>query len=135
MLLYPRVEEAGAGVVTNRLVGRDAEREVLEQVLEAIDDGRPVALELAGEAGIGKSRLLSELGRLGDARNLLVLSGSGSEFERDLPFSVFVDALDDYLRGLDPARFDGLPEDVRAQLARVFPMPGSPTSSTAAVTP
>ena len=116
MLLYPRVEEAGAGVVTNRLVGRDAEREVLERVLDAVDDGRPAALELAGEAGIGKSRLLTELGRLGDARNLLVLSGSGSEFERDLPFSVFVDALDDYLRGLDPARFDGLPEDVRAQL-------------------
>ena len=34
----------------------------------------------------------------------LVLSGSASELERDLPFSVFVDALDEYLRGLDRAR-------------------------------
>jgi ATP/maltotriose-dependent transcriptional regulator MalT len=107
--------------VTDRLVGRGAERAVLDHVLDVIDDGRPAALELAGEAGIGKSRLLAELAERGDARNLLVLSGSGSEFERDLPFSVFVDALDDYLQGLDPSRFDGLEEDVRAELTHVFP--------------
>jgi ATP/maltotriose-dependent transcriptional regulator MalT len=107
--------------VTDRLVGRGAERAVLDHVLDVIDDGRPAALELAGEAGIGKSRLLAELAERGDARNLLVLSGSGSEFERDLPFSVFVDALDDYLQSLEPRRFDGLEEDVRAELTHVFP--------------
>jgi ATP/maltotriose-dependent transcriptional regulator MalT len=107
--------------VTDRLVGRGAERAVLDHVLDVIDDGRAAALELAGEAGIGKSRLLAELAERGDARNLLVLSGSGSEFERDLPFSVFVDALDDYLQGLDPSRFDGLEADVRAELTHVFP--------------
>ena len=32
----------------------------------------------------------------------LVLSGSASELERDLPFWVFVDALDEYAEGLDP---------------------------------
>ena len=34
-------------------------------------------------------------------RGHLVLSGSASELERDLPFSVFVDALDEYVRGID----------------------------------
>jgi ATP/maltotriose-dependent transcriptional regulator MalT len=120
MLFYCRRKEAGA-CVTDRLVGRGAESAVLDHVLEVLEGGRPAALELAGEAGIGKSRLLAELAERGDARNLLVLSGSGSEFERDLPFSVFVDALDDYLQGLDPGRFDGLEEDVRAELKHVFP--------------
>jgi ATP/maltotriose-dependent transcriptional regulator MalT len=107
--------------VTDRLVGRSEESAVLDHVLETVDAGAPAALELAGEAGIGKSRLLRELAARADARNLLVLSGSGSEFERDLPFSVFVDALDDYLRALDPARFQVLDEDVRTELAHVFP--------------
>jgi ATP/maltotriose-dependent transcriptional regulator MalT len=107
--------------VTDRLVGRGAERAVLDHVLDVIDDGRPAALELAGEAGIGKSRLLAELAERGESRNLLVLAGSGSEFEQDLPFAVFVDALDDYLQGLDPDRLEGLPEDVRAELTQVFP--------------
>ena len=57
---------------------------------------------LVGEPGIGKTRLLAELATRADARGHLVLSGSASELERDLPFSVFVDALDEYLRGLEP---------------------------------
>ena len=50
-----------------------------------------------------------------------MLSGSASELERDLPFWVFVDALDDYIRGLDPRLLDLLDPDVRAELANVFP--------------
>jgi predicted ATPase len=42
---------------------------------------------------------------------------------------VFVDALDDYLRGVEPDRLSRLAEDVRAELAHVFPsLPaGAPT--------
>ena len=54
-------------------------------------------------------------------REQLVLSGFASELERDLPFWVFVNALDDYLRGLDPRLLDLLDVDVRAELANVFP--------------
>ena len=50
-----------------------------------------------------------------------MLSGSASELERDLPFWVFVNALDDYLRGLDPRLLDLLDPDVRAELGNVFP--------------
>ena len=57
---------------------------------------------LVGEPGIGKTRLLAELAARADAERQLVLSGSASELERDLPFSVFVDALDEYVRGIDP---------------------------------
>ena len=56
-----------------------------------------------------------------DERGLLVLTGSASELERDLPFWVFVDALDEYLQGLEPRRLGGLDDDVRSELAQVFP--------------
>jgi len=104
-----------------RLVGRTAELDVLEQVLDELDRGRSGAVELVGEPGIGKTRLLSELAARAELRGQLVLSGSASELERDLPFSVFVDALDEYVEGLDPKQLAALSEDVRAELAHVLP--------------
>ena len=50
-----------------------------------------------------------------------MLSGRATELERDLPFAVFVDALDDYLQALDPSRLQALDGSVRAELATVFP--------------
>ena len=50
-----------------------------------------------------------------------MLSGSASELESDLPFWVFVDALDEYVAGLDPRRLQSLEDDVRAELGRVLP--------------
>jgi len=103
------------------LVGRTEELQVLDRVLARLDDGHPVAIEIRGEPGIGKTRLLEELGRLAEQRGWLVLFGSASELERDLPVSVFLDALDEYLGGLDPGTFAGLGEDVRIELAHLFP--------------
>ena len=79
------------------------------------------AVELVGEPGIGKTRLLAELATRAGHRDQLVLSGSASELEGDLPFWVFVNALDDYVRGLDPRLLDLLDPGVRAQLGNVFP--------------
>jgi predicted ATPase len=103
------------------LVGRTDELGLIGAALDALSDGRPAVLELVGEPGIGKTRLLGEIARRADERGQLVLSGSASELERDVPFWVFVDALDEYLRGLDPARLAGLGDDVRADLALVMP--------------
>jgi ATP/maltotriose-dependent transcriptional regulator MalT len=103
------------------LVGRERELAAVEQLLGDVDGGRSAGIELVGEAGIGKTCLLSELATRADARGDLVLTGSGSELERDLPFSVFVDALDAYLRGLGMEAFANLDDDVQAELASVFP--------------
>ena len=71
--------------------------------------------------GIGKSRLLMELAARAEARGHLVLSGAAAELERDLPFSVFVDALDQYVAGLEPHRLTELDGQVQAELGHVFP--------------
>jgi ATP/maltotriose-dependent transcriptional regulator MalT len=103
------------------LVGRADEIAALEQILDGLDGGRPRAVELAGEAGIGKTRVLQELATRAEARGHLVLSGSASELERDLPFSVFVDALDSYVAGLEPVKLAAFDEQVVAELAHIFP--------------
>jgi len=111
----------GRLVVLGDLVGRADELDSLERLLDELDQGSPGALEVAGEPGIGKTRLLRELAARAEVRGHLVLGGSASELEHDLPFSVFVDALDEYLRGLDPERLAVLDDQVRAELAHVFP--------------
>jgi ATP/maltotriose-dependent transcriptional regulator MalT len=104
-----------------QLVGRADELDAVELLLDELDRGNPGAIEVTGEPGIGKTRILRELAARAEARGHLVLGGSASELEQDLPFSVFVDALDEYLRGLDPERLAALDDQVRAELAHVFP--------------
>ena len=82
-----------------QIVGRAAELHSLEEAIAQLERRRSGVLAVVGEPGIGKRRLLAELGARADARGHLVLAGSASELEHDLPFWVFVDALDEYVRG------------------------------------
>src|SRR4051795_1769650 len=107
--------------LATHLVGRAPELSAVDRLLAQVGAGRSAALELVGEPGIGKTRLLAELAARADARGYLVLSGRAGELELDLPFWVFVDALDEYVQSLDPHRLDTLDGDVRAELATVFP--------------
>ncbi len=108
-------------VSVEQLVGRAAEVEMFEHALAALGDGSAGAVEVAGEPGMGKTRILAEFAALADASGCLVLSGSASELERGLPFWVFVDALDDYVRGLDPRRLAALGEEERSELGQFLP--------------
>jgi DNA-binding CsgD family transcriptional regulator/tetratricopeptide (TPR) repeat protein len=106
---------------TAPLVGRAEELALLDTALAALMRGESQAVELAGEPGIGKTRLLAELATCAVFRDQLVLSGSASELERDLPFWVFVNAVDDYVRGLDPRLLDLVDSETRAELGNVLP--------------
>jgi ATP/maltotriose-dependent transcriptional regulator MalT len=107
--------------IGEHLVGRAETCGVFDDALAGLDSGRSAALALVGEPGIGKTRLLAELAARADRRGQLVLYGSASELERDLPFWVFVDALDEYVQGLEPRRLEAIEDDVRTELAHVLP--------------
>ena len=107
--------------VAEHFVGRAAELTLFDRCIAELDGGSSAAIELVGEPGIGKTRLLAELAARAEARGCLVLSGSASELEQDLPFWVFVDAFDEYLHGLDPRLLGELEDGVGAELATVFP--------------
>ena len=114
----PKVDVIGTA---GPLVGRDREVELLEQMLGKAREGAPQFLFVSGEPGIGKTRLVASLLRMADEAGFLALSGSAAEFERELPFGLVVDALDEYLASLEPYAFHRLAADDEGELAGVFP--------------
>jgi DNA-binding NarL/FixJ family response regulator len=112
---------ARVGPEETPFIGRSEELESLAELLDQLERGPPAAVELVGEPGIGKTRLLCELSYRAELRGHLVLSGSASELEHELPFSVFVHALDEFVESLEGNQLSALDDDVRAELAHVFP--------------
>jgi hypothetical protein len=108
---------ADPGLRSGTLAGRQAECEVIAQALGRLADGRSQVVELTGDPGIGKTRLLTELARQAAERGFGVLDGRAQHNGERVPFYALVDALDDYLAGLD---LWGLEAD-RDVLASIFP--------------
>ena len=105
----------------NALVGRGHELAEIEGALDRVAAGEPWLVQIVGEPGIGKSRLLGELCESAGNRGYLVLDGRAAEFERDIPFGLIVDALNDYVGSLEPSLLRTLDEPLLAELASVFP--------------
>src|ERR671938_443661 len=102
-------------------VGRDSELALLEAALDAVTRGTPACVAVEGEPGIGKTRLLAELRRRAEERGWLVLAGAAAEFERDLPFAVWADALDAYVASQDLRLHELWDRAVVGDLADVLP--------------
>lgn len=110
-----------------RLVGRSAQLAELEAVLHDAAEGRPSLAFVAGESGVGKSRLTSELARRAREDGVRVLSGDCVELgEGELPYAPLVGALRPLVRDGDPA-LDALPGPLRAELASILPTLGART--------
>ena len=104
-----------------RLVGRDTEQDILTRALADVRiAGRAGVVEIVGEPGVGKTTLLQTLHAA--PTGPLMLEGRAAEYERDLPFGVFVDALDGHLAGLDRHRVLRLGSELLVELAAVFPV-------------
>jgi DNA-binding CsgD family transcriptional regulator/tetratricopeptide (TPR) repeat protein len=75
-------------------VGRETALATLATGLDAAEAGHGSAVLVAGESGIGKSRLVAELGSRARERGFTVLTGECIELaEGDLPFAALVGAL------------------------------------------
>ena len=115
------------------IVGRETELERLEQMLDALDGGSAACVSVEGEPGIGKTRLLGELRARAEGRGHIVLAGTAAEFERDVPFSVFVDALDAYVASHDLSDQRGWDPDLVNELEAVLPSVRSTDGDTGAI--
>lgn len=90
-------------------------------MLRAVGEGESAVVVLSGEPGIGKTALIAEV--LARARDggYEVFGGRAAEFEQDLPFAVFVDALADEVESLQLEEENSISSSDLALLASVFP--------------
>ena len=105
-------------VTSSRLIGRTAELAELEAALVDAADGRPSVAFVAGDSGVGKSRLLAEFEQRAADGGALVLAGDCVDLgESELAYVPLVAALRPLARSGDPA----LTEPVRAAVAPLLP--------------
>src|SRR5947208_2184910 len=83
------------------LVGREREVSLLEDALLAAHRGSGQVVVIAGEAGVGKTRLAMELQERARRAGTAVMIGTTSEAEVALPYLPFVEAIGNYLAGAD----------------------------------
>jgi class 3 adenylate cyclase/tetratricopeptide (TPR) repeat protein len=106
------------------LIGREPELGVLEDTLLAASRGDARVALIAGEAGMGKTRLADELIARARKIGFEVLTGACSEAELSLPYLPFVEAVGNYLARTD---LDSLRERLGSssrELGRLFPRLG-----------
>jgi class 3 adenylate cyclase/tetratricopeptide (TPR) repeat protein len=103
-----------------RAVGRATEQAVLETAWNAAAAGTGRVVLVAGEPGIGKTRLIAEAARGAHRDGATVLFGHCEQQDLGAPYQVFADALRHYLMGCLPARLAPLSEHSRI-LARLVP--------------
>jgi predicted ATPase len=76
-----------------RLVGRSAEVGRLRSAVRQVAGGSGRALVVAGEAGIGKTRVVAEVLADADGLGVRVFQGAADELEQRRPFGVIADCL------------------------------------------
>jgi DNA-binding SARP family transcriptional activator len=109
-----RRAQADSGERAFRLFGRIAELEALKQAVRNAIGGGVALIQIEGETGLGKTRLIDELSA--ELEDVRVGRASCSELERHLPYVPLAAALRDALTGVDldaaplPALSQILPE-------------------------
>ena len=110
-------------MTSSRVVGRGTELAELEAALADSAAGKPSIVFVAGESGVGKTRLLAEFERHARASSppARVIGGDCVELgEGELPYAPLVAALRPLARVQDPVVAD-LPEATRGELGALVP--------------
>ena len=103
-------------------VGRVHEIARLRVALEQARSGTAAGVVVAGEAGVGKTRLVGELHRQARELGVLTLAGGCLDVgEGVVPFAPMVEALRPLTSLLEPEELERVLGSARAELARLIP--------------
>jgi len=124
---WSKLQSVPARVSSSHFVGRRTELAALEETWKAsVNDERAGVVLVAGEAGVGKSRLVGELGRRLTEPSLVLVGQCFNLADRALPFGPIVQVLRDLHRNLDHATLDAIVGPAREELAALLPELGTP---------
>ena len=118
------------------LVGRDDELSRLRAALRRAVAGSPATVVVAGEAGVGKTRLVLELAREAEVAGAAVLVGGCLDVGGDtLPYAPLAEALRSLPMMLGADELAGVLDGARGELARLVPELGEPAAGAAETPP
>ena len=118
----PIIEGMSGRLVSPIVVGREAELSAIADGVDGGRDGRSSTLMLAGEAGVGKSRLVAEAMRMASERGMQVLRGSCVNIgAAGVPYGPIVEALRELHRELPQDELSELVGTSASDLARLLP--------------
>ncbi len=113
-------------VLSPVMVGRETELSTLEDALLSALRGDGGVVIVGGEAGMGKTRLVSSLASTARRLGAVVIAGGCSEAELSLPYLPFLEAIGNYLAGARVAELRERLGPAADELAQLFPQLGRP---------
>ena len=117
------------GAAVPVLIGRELELAALIEALDRADGGTPALAIVAGDAGIGKTRLVESFLGLARARGGRILSGGCLDLADDgLPYAPIIEGLRGLRRDLSAADLETLLGPASDELRRLLPGLGSLTA-------
>ncbi len=124
---WTKLSAVPARLSSSRFVGRRAELTRLEESWKAaVADERAATVLVAGEAGVGKSRLVGELIARIPEPSLVLVGQCFDLVDRALPFGPIVQVLRTLHRTLDDAALDAVVGPGREELAALLPETHTP---------
>jgi ABC-type transport system substrate-binding protein/serine/threonine protein kinase len=107
-------------------VGREKELAEIQRRLNSAVDGECQFVVVAGEPGIGKTRLLEEVEKLAHARRIRVLHGRFVEQDRTFSYQGFCEVIQEYFRSRETSTSSSGEHadfsDLAADLGALFPV-------------
>ncbi|HMA32948.1 MAG TPA: AAA family ATPase [Chloroflexia bacterium] len=103
------------------IIGREFELDILGQALHAVQRGKGCCMLIAGEAGVGKSRLLNELRQRAASAHFAVLQGHCFEQDVSFPYSLWINALRDLFAWNDAAEIEKLLGPLVSEFVKLLP--------------
>jgi class 3 adenylate cyclase/tetratricopeptide (TPR) repeat protein len=102
-------------------VDREDERAVLRRCVDRANEGNGGLAVVAGSAGVGKTRLVEEVGIEAEARGLQFLVGRCDETSQGDPYGPVVEVLEAVRRRVSPETFRDLIGEHAGEIARLLP--------------
>lgn len=103
------------------LIGRARELHTLEEALGAARKGVGCCVLLAGEAGVGKSRLIEELKQQAASEKFTILQGDCFEQAVSFPYAPWIDALRTFFESLTAAEIEELLGPLALEFVKLLP--------------
>ena len=104
------------------MVGRDSEQANLRRAVDEAMSGHGGLALVAGEAGVGKSRLVAEIGGEAEARGMRVLTGNCVEMDSVPPYLPYVEMIEQAISSpRSPVALREALGDVAPEIARIAP--------------